>query len=88
MGFCLSLHRCLERKVAVINPSKLWKEKLKKREMREMIKTVLEEAPWAGTICMSINNAKRLGMPEKLFGCEVIVKDEGFPDSLFLAGGD
>ena len=85
MGFCFSPW-AVRKEASMINPSKLWKGKLKKREILGMIKTVIKEAPWAGTICMSLNNAKRLGMPEKLYGRKVIIKD--FPDSFFIVGGE
>ena len=58
-----------------------------KQELLEMIKTVLEANPAADIIRMSYANAKTLGMPATVYGRDVVVMDEGFPDNCILTGG-
>ena len=57
------------------------------KDLLDMIKAGKEAAPWADAVRMNIANAQKLGMPAEVFGLELIVMDEGFPDDYLLVGG-
>ena len=58
-----------------------------KQELLEMIKTVLDASPGADIVRMSHANAKKLGMPAKVYGRDVAVMGDDFPDNYILTGG-
>ena len=61
---------------------------LTRQELLEMIEEVLNAGHGMDTIRMSYSNAKKLGMPAKVFGCKIIAMDDPFPEHYILAGGD
>ena len=57
------------------------------QELLDMIRAGKEAAPWADAVRMNITNARKLGMPAKVLGLELIVMDKVFPDNYILVGG-